>query len=111
MVEDDSAVWPAVMIHKTQIREESYSNCLKTPLVTYSETIAIDLVRKERGKMMLHYVSNLFPVHFLSSGGCRKNGITAFSALNPSTNVVTSVSLVQNWGSERLNRPNNKFKV
>lgn len=91
MVEDDSTVWPAVMIHKTQIGEESYSNCLKTPLVTYSETIAIDLVRKERGKMMLDFVSNLFPVHFHSLGGCRKSRITAFSAVNPSTHVVTSV--------------------
>lgn len=60
MVEDHSAVGPAVMIHKTQIREESNSDCLKAPLVTNSETIAIDLVRKERVRMMLQYVSQFY---------------------------------------------------
>lgn len=60
MVEDHSAVWPAVMIHKTQIREESYSNCLKAPLVTNSETITIDLEKKETVRIMLQYVSQFY---------------------------------------------------
>lgn len=53
MVEDHSAVWPAVVIHKTQVREESYSNRLKALLVTHSETITIDLVKAERVRVML----------------------------------------------------------
>lgn len=47
MVEDDGAVWPAVMIHKTQIWEESNSNRLKTPLVAHSETITVNLIEAE----------------------------------------------------------------
>lgn len=64
MVEDHSAVWPAVVIHKTQVREESYSNRLKAPLVTHSETIAIDLVKAERVRVMLS-VFSIFLIVYL----------------------------------------------
>lgn len=66
MVEDHSAVWPAVVIHKTQVREESYSNRLKALLVTHSETITIDLVKAERVRVMLS-VCSVFLIVFSSS--------------------------------------------
>lgn len=66
MVEDHSAVWPAVVIHKTQVREESYSNRLKALLVTHSETITIDLVKAERVRVMLS-VCSVFFIVFSSS--------------------------------------------
>lgn len=43
MVEDDSTVGPAVMVDQTQVREQTYSHCLQTPLVTQSKTITVDL--------------------------------------------------------------------
>ena len=43
MVEDDSTVGPAVMVDQTQVREQTYSHCLLTPLVTQSKTITVDL--------------------------------------------------------------------
>lgn len=48
MVENDRTVWPAVMIHKTQIWEESNPNRLKTPLVAHSETVTINLTEAEK---------------------------------------------------------------
>lgn len=95
MVEDHSAVWPAVMIHKTQIREESYSNCLKAPLVTNSETIAIDLVKKKKSKDDVTACVSIVLIVLSCSlsffRGCRKSRITAFFALNPFANVIMSV--------------------
>lgn len=43
VVEDDGAVRPAVVIHQTQVREKSNSDRLKTPLITHSEAIAVNL--------------------------------------------------------------------
>lgn len=43
MVEDDSTVGPAVMVDQTQVREQTHSHCLQTPLVTQSKTITVDL--------------------------------------------------------------------
>lgn len=43
MVQDDSTVGPAVMVDQTQVREQTYSHCLQTPLVTQSKTITVDL--------------------------------------------------------------------
>lgn len=43
MVENNSAIWPAVVIHQTQIWEKADSYCLKTPLVAHSEAVAVDL--------------------------------------------------------------------
>lgn len=47
VVEDDSAVWPTVMIHQTQIWENTNSHSLKTPLITHSEAIAVNLEERE----------------------------------------------------------------
>lgn len=81
MVEDDGAVWPAVMIDKTQIGEEADSNCLKAPLVTDSETIAVNLEKKEKegrgGGEVLHNVSQFscffFNLLIIFLQGLRKN--------------------------------------
>lgn len=43
VVEDDGTIWPAVVIHQTQIWEKSNSNRLKTPLITHSEAVAVNL--------------------------------------------------------------------
>lgn len=43
VVEDDGTVGPAVVIHQTQIWEKSNSNRLKTPLITHSKAIAVNL--------------------------------------------------------------------
>lgn len=43
VVEDNGAVWPAVVIHQTQIGEKPDSNRLKTPLIAHSEPVAINL--------------------------------------------------------------------
>lgn len=47
MVENYSAVWPAVVIHQTQIWEKANSYCLKASLVTHSEAVAVDLGETE----------------------------------------------------------------
>lgn len=42
------------MIHQAKIGEDAYANCLKSPLVTQGETIAIDLLpqkQKTKSKM------------------------------------------------------------
>lgn len=49
VVEDDSAVWPAVMIHQTQVWKKTHSHRLKTPLVAHSEAVAVNL-----GEELLH---------------------------------------------------------
>lgn len=43
VVEDDGAVRPAVVIHQTQVGEKPDSNRLKTPLITHSEPVAVNL--------------------------------------------------------------------
>lgn len=76
MVEDHSAVWPAVVIHKTQVREESYSNRLKAPLVTHGETVTVDLVEAERVRVMLGvfsiFLTLLFQLIYFFRGCVKK---------------------------------------
>lgn len=43
MVEDDGAVWPAVVVNQAQIWEKTNSHRLKTPLVAHREAVTIDL--------------------------------------------------------------------
>lgn len=47
VVEDDSAVWPTVVIHQTQIWENTNSHSLKTPLIAHIEAIAVNLEERE----------------------------------------------------------------
>jgi hypothetical protein len=43
MVQDDSTVGPAVVVDQTQVREQTHSHRLQTPLVTQSKAITLDL--------------------------------------------------------------------
>lgn len=43
VVENDGAVGPAVMIDQTEVGKETHAHCLKTPLITQREAIAVDL--------------------------------------------------------------------
>lgn len=44
VVEDNCAVWPAVMVDQTEVREETNTHRLQAFMITYHEAIAIDLV-------------------------------------------------------------------
>lgn len=45
IVEDDSAVWPAVMIDQTKVGEETNTHRLQAFMITYHEAVAVDLVK------------------------------------------------------------------
>lgn len=47
IVEYDSAVGPAVMVHQAQVGEDAHAHCLEASLVTESETVAVDLARRQ----------------------------------------------------------------
>lgn len=45
MVEDDSAVGPAVMVDQAQVGEKTHANSLQASLITQCEGITLDLQR------------------------------------------------------------------
>lgn len=52
VVEYDSAVWPAVMVHQAQIWKQTNTHCLEASLITHHEPITVYLKReggRERG--------------------------------------------------------------
>lgn len=44
IVEDDCAIWPAVMIDQTKVGEKTNTHSLKAFMITYHEAITVDLV-------------------------------------------------------------------
>lgn len=54
VIQDYSAIWPTVVIHKAQVREKANSYCLKTPLVTHCEAIAVDLGETTRKQVKIY---------------------------------------------------------
>lgn len=53
IVEDDSAVGPAVMVGLAKVGEDSHANSLQSSLVTEGKGIAVDLVPKtQAGRSM-----------------------------------------------------------
>lgn len=44
VVEDNCAVWPAVMIDQTEVGKETNTHRLQAFIITYHEAIAVDLM-------------------------------------------------------------------
>lgn len=44
IVEDDCAVWPAVMVNQAKVGEEPNTHSLQAFMITYHEAITVDLV-------------------------------------------------------------------